>query len=242
MIDSGAYVGILDERLPTNRDPRAEGAGQIRAIKTALINSFPNVKGTVEATHEDMNYAFKHKWTVGMIMDFYPVDGSESAPAGWGWCDGKVYNGIVTPDLTDTFIMGWTGDVASIGDTGGRLEVPSTELAGVLESENHVLNARQIPNHKHEFTGDDKLNDWNVNGTKGYFHVVQPDVWDVTAEGGDGRRSPKVLTNKIYDASNNEITSTEGHSHILKGKTGNNVNIAPKYIKLGKIMYVGFPV
>ena len=61
-----------------------------------------------------------------------------SIPDGWKLCDGQ--NG--TPDLRDRFVVGAGGEYAK-GDRGGEKE--------------HQLSENQLPQHRHEYVGDDAL-------------------------------------------------------------------------------------
>lgn len=61
-----------------------------------------------------------------------------SIPDGWKLCDGQ--NG--TPDLRDRFVVGAGHDYAK-GDRGGEKE--------------HQLSENQLPQHRHEYVGDDAL-------------------------------------------------------------------------------------
>ena len=63
-------------------------------------------------------------------------------PAGWALCDGKVVNGVSTPDLRGRFILGSGPGVGLTsrvsGETGGAEAV--------------ALKASNLPSHRHQFT------------------------------------------------------------------------------------------
>ena len=54
-VETANYISQLDPDLPLNADQEAEGAAQIRTVKTAVQQSFPNVSGPVTATHTDLS-------------------------------------------------------------------------------------------------------------------------------------------------------------------------------------------
>lgn len=56
-VDTATYVGDLDTAVPANTDPKSEGGANFRQVKTALVNSFPNISGAVTATHTQINAA-----------------------------------------------------------------------------------------------------------------------------------------------------------------------------------------
>jgi hypothetical protein len=55
-IESANYIGQLDEANPPSGDPFQEGDDQIRLIKKAVRQSFPNVTNAVTATHTELNF------------------------------------------------------------------------------------------------------------------------------------------------------------------------------------------
>ena len=61
-----------------------------------------------------------------------------SIPGGWALCDGGVHNGVQTPDLRNSFIVG-AGSGYSIGNTGGEAL--------------HTLTIAEMPSHTHEESG-----------------------------------------------------------------------------------------
>uniref|UniRef100_UPI0019554063 hypothetical protein n=1 Tax=Methylobacterium sp. B34 TaxID=95563 RepID=UPI0019554063 len=55
MIEQGNWITDLDPANPPDVDVAAEGPAQLRLIKARLISTFPNVKGQVTSTHDDLN-------------------------------------------------------------------------------------------------------------------------------------------------------------------------------------------
>lgn len=54
-VETANYISQLDPDLPTNADLESEGAAQIRTVKTAVQQSFPNISGPVTATNTDLS-------------------------------------------------------------------------------------------------------------------------------------------------------------------------------------------
>ena len=55
-VEQVSNISDLDENRPQGGDRIADGDDHIRAIKKAVKTTFPNVTGTVNASHEEMNY------------------------------------------------------------------------------------------------------------------------------------------------------------------------------------------
>lgn len=158
MADNAEAIKFMNVALPTNRDPRADGAAEIRAVKVALHNSFPNVDKPVTATSDQMNNIFQQGMQPGMIVMW--SGGEDKVPDGWALCDGKVAGTVITPDLRGKFIMGWNpsrsgveaAEVADIGDKSKLASNFDTDLSRYLTSEPHALTVAQLPEHSHETT------------------------------------------------------------------------------------------
>ncbi len=146
----------------------------------------------------------------------YTIDEIERMMQERVWPIGCIYSTSTNEDPTTTFGFGsWEriGAGRCIVDQGTLTQTSPlpdrTYSAGATGGNaDHVQALSQMPYHKHDFTGDDKLQ----SNTGGYFDLISKNQWDTTAEGGDGARSPIVVTNKIYDANNavvkNDDTAT----------------------------------
>ena len=221
-IDTAPFVGDLDVDLPFNRDMVAEGAGQIRAIKIALLKTFPNIKGEVTLTDKDFNKVTQHGYVVGMIMDFWTNDVEASPPPGFGWCDGNLYNKMVTPDLRNLFIKAWDGDLKSVGTKGGNDGLTSEQVVKLIEVDGASLTVEQLPEVKSDFWAarDNGENRGGEHYLTGYN------------EGGrEGRNFPKTVIHG----------KGEKHKHPIIATKEKIENIEPKFYVLSKIMFVGFP-
>lgn len=144
--------------IPANSEPRVQGAGQIRAVKRIVKTAFPNVDFPVTATSTRMNDVLAAGMpAVGMIMMFQGA----TAPDGWAFCDGGIYNSVLTPDLRGMFIMGANleydperpitedltkGEVA-VGATGGSNY--EKDFGSTLAVAPHALSMEEMPRHNH---------------------------------------------------------------------------------------------
>lgn len=54
-VDTAQYVGDFDASKPTGGDSRKEADDNMRQMKLASKQSFPNVKGAVTRTHDELN-------------------------------------------------------------------------------------------------------------------------------------------------------------------------------------------
>jgi hypothetical protein len=222
-IDQAEYISELLEESPFNSDPRAEGAGQIRASKRAVKNSFPNVAGEVEADHVRMNEVFSYHIGIGMIMMWSPTGGD--IPTGWKVCDGTTYTipgfGVpyVTPDLSNKFIKG--SGAQAPGGTGGDNTLG--DLEDILTLAPHRLTENELPAHKHDSSWGEKVG----SGTPPF---------------GNTGRSPSHGSGDTDGDNVGWWTSTVGgnqpHTHGLTSSAG-TIDNQPEYYVLTYIVYVG---
>jgi len=219
-IDNAAYISLLDKTSPANRDPRVEGAAQIRAVKTALHNSFPNIDGPIDATAEQMNAVINgSRFVTGMIMMF----SGDTAPDNWAFCDGSVKNGIVTPDLRNRFIMGAnvrynsdrpiSGGEVKVGTSGGTNV--ETDITKKIKVVNHSLSIDQMPAHTHDVTGFGTLQSGESGGTR-------------SNQVGYGVRRSNAALSKGGGG---------GHNHKLD--VGSGFDNRPSWYALAYIVFVG---
>lgn len=54
-VESVKYISDLDDKNPVGGDSISEGDDHIRNIKKAILETFPEVKGEVTVSHEDLN-------------------------------------------------------------------------------------------------------------------------------------------------------------------------------------------
>lgn len=225
-IDNAADIKQLNEALPTNQDPIGEGAAQIRALKTTIKNSFPEVDAPVTATSARMNEIFDSKGDikVGMIVMW----GNDPIPEGWAACDGKTYNGYVTHDLTDKFIVAG----ATAGTTGGANTLKVSEHVTVDE---HKIGVSELPPHKHDYT--DRYYPENKDQFKDASDKEDmPSNYNngVGSSGGTDKDNDSWLT---YDTETEETGLGEGHTHGLTDTK--DLDNRPEFVVLQFIVYVG---
>lgn len=168
MQDTGRFLSEIDNTLPSNQDPRAEGAGQIRNLKTALLNTFPYLTG--ENTVDTRPFT-----PLGAIMMY--SGSKDGLTTGWEMCDGeRTVNGIKVPDLRGRFIMGATTSELT-GATGGANKYGSKEdpnnFIKVERTEGHKLTINEMPSHSHQQVRGQQTGDSYWNGTDtGMIHGV----------------------------------------------------------------------
>lgn len=54
-LESGTYISDLVATNPLGTDPKSDGDGHLRLIKSVLLATFPNVNGAISATDEDLD-------------------------------------------------------------------------------------------------------------------------------------------------------------------------------------------
>lgn len=55
-LEAATYIHQLDPNNPVgSTDPKSQGDDHLKVIKATLLNTFPNVEGEVEASHEELN-------------------------------------------------------------------------------------------------------------------------------------------------------------------------------------------
>lgn len=240
-IDRAPFIQGLNETIPANRDPRAEGAGQIRAIKTALKNSFPNVDGEVTANADRMNDVFGSAMpTIGMIMMF----GGPNLPEGWAWCDGGIYNNIITPDLRGRFVMGaniayrestlpdpkpnTVSAETAVGKNGSSND--ETDFGRYITTKDHALTLEEIPAHTHTipFRMGDKAR------SSGSQHRVTPSPQTTNSAGGLPDGTTKPHDHDIIHKDSGVIDPSGKPEKVVYDKR-------PAWYALAYIMFVGVP-
>lgn len=210
-IESAAYIGEMNDSIPAEMHSVSEGAAQIRAVKHALLESFPEVKGRVSVTHTQLNETPKAVFAVGMIMPFW----GDTLPKYWAWCDGA--NG--TPNLN-------TADVTYIAGTSGAkgasLGVNTEDLTHFIGINGHALTEAQMPAHKH-IGGIN--HGYDVNGFG--LSSKQINGWFPDYRHQGGKRLPFTST----------VGGGQAHSHNTR-KIKDHDN-RPKTLTMKYIMYRG---
>ena len=134
--------------------------------------------------------------------------GSEaSIPTGWTLCDGSTVSGLVTPNLTDKFIVGAGGNYAP-DDTGGSADA-------VVVSHSHSVTDN---GHHHLLVA-------NVDAGGGSGNPLSATNYVDKANGAEYTLQGSSTVASLGKSS----TSTTGISIVSQGQLGTNANLPPYY-------------
>ena len=168
--------------------------------------------------------------------------GSSEIPTGWAKCDGKVHNGIQTPDLSGKFIFGSIGDTSPpiTNDDRNQYKVESGNMnltesqmlemhkkkyeytlnqqGGVSE---HALSMEEMPRHNH--SGKQFHDGWGLAD-----FAWSTDYGRLGTRDTGGQSVKDAAGNPLKDASGNFVFETKPHTNM------------PPYHTLYWIMFVGY--
>lgn len=234
-LETATYIHQLVAANPLGSDPIAFADDHIRLIKAAILQTFPNIKGQVTATHESLNNAMP----VGGIIMW----SGATVPAGWALCNGQTVaksdgsGNITTPDLRDRFIVG-TGGSYAVGATGGLAL--------------NYLSVAQLPPHNHPAWTDSQgshnhggATTWA--GDHSHTYNTPPPASSPDGQGASSGASWLDLTQWVtYSTSvsgghQHGINWDGAHGHnVGVGNTGNGAAVEnrPPYYALAFIMKV----
>ncbi len=143
-VENANYINQLNPAWPTNDDYGYEGDDQIRLVKKAVQQSFPNIGSEVLATPSELNQL--HNVGAVIIVGEVRMYVGATAPDGWLLCNGGIIPpehdiliGLIgpnTPDLRGQFIRGWSDD-ADVDPDGPRL--PLTTQDDDLKEHSHTI-------------------------------------------------------------------------------------------------------
>lgn len=108
-------------------------------------------------------------------------------PEHWGLCDGTTYDGRVSPDLRDRFVVG-AGDTYTPGATGGPAAYDDdiTPTVSVTIGA-HQLTTSEIPSHTHTWSQECPANVVDSDGASSAFRSYQSQNSTISAQTvGDG--------------------------------------------------------
>lgn len=190
-IEAATNISELVDTNPVATDNIYEGDDHIRLIKAAIQATFPNIAGTVNLTHTELNGLVSESVDLlsGEVTELKKhlvpkqsvtmwSGAVESLPTGWGLCDGTLQNGILTPDLRNKFIVGAGSDYA-VDDASVEGPDFAVSLIGATDqtiiagsTDEHVLTVDEIPSHRHSIAsrsnsngGSNYVEDANSSGT-----------------------------------------------------------------------------
>ncbi len=231
-IENSPYIAGLNTNIPANSSPRGEGAAEIRAVKTALKNTFPNVDKPVTADADKMNAAFDNPSLVPIGLIAIWVD--SVLPLGWVECDGTIQNGFQTVDMRGFFPRGKTL-TDTLGATGGADNPGLTEY---LQVDDHAITKSELPavgvGYKDRYYVEDK----NHLEGKGATNVMNNDSANTVGSG----ESDNDDTGMLYvDSTTENLGQGLGHKHTLSTPENKTFDNKPPYINVRFICYVGVP-
>lgn len=229
-IENSPYISGLNKAIPANTDPRAEGAAQIRATKTALKNSFPNVDTAVTATAERMNEVFNNpsQIPIGLVAMWTET----STPTGWVDCDGTIQKGYQTPDLRGMFVRG-ADDNVPVTSTGGN---DAPVLSDHVTVDEHKLGIHELPEHDHEYIDRYYPEDSDHLKGDGASNIMPNDGGNQVGSNGTDSDNDGLL----FITTNTEKTGgNQGHTHGLTDSDASPFDNRPAFYSIRFICYVG---
>ena len=188
--------------------------------------------------------------------------GSSEIPKGWAKCDGKVHNGIQTPDLSGKFIFGSIGDSTppmtnadrnQYKVESGNMNLTETQLQEIHDKRyeytlnaqggktEHAITQDEMPRHGHNiYRSNYPGPDWYPDYT---FYAVRTS--DTAGWGASYSKSyNNNKWNYIEHTGGREVKDADGNP--LKDKDGEIVyetkphSNMPPYHTLYWIMFVGY--
>jgi microcystin-dependent protein len=213
-LETGTYISDLVAANPVGSDPIAYADDHLRLIKATIKNTFPNIKGAVTATQENLSNGSP----VGLICMW----SGASIPAGWTLCNGVTVarsdgtGNITPPDLRDRFIVA-SGASYGTGAVGG------TAL--------NYLSVAQMPAHSHSAWTDTQglhQHGGSTTGVGDHQHTL-PNLGSVQAGSDNGGAMVPVSTGYGSSRYLSPTDPAGGHSHGIstdvQGAHAHNVGI-----------------
>jgi hypothetical protein len=141
----------------------------------------------------------------GSIFLWYGSTGT--IPTGYSPCDGGTYNGFITPDLRNRFVVG-AGATYTQGSSGGSSTTTtgSTDPSGQISVAGHTLTVAEIPSHAHniysasEFSGSSFSFPNYAGATGGAFTNTNPGAGGqlIQNTGGGGSHTHAISGNLAH--------------------------------------------
>lgn len=229
-IENSPYIAGLNTAIPANSDPRGEGAAQIRAVKTALKNTFPNVDKPINANADTINSVFDNPSQVPIGLIAIWMD--SVLPEGWAECDGTIQNGFQTTDLRGFFPRG-KETTDTLGDTGGS---DNPDLPNYLQVDKHSITKRELPavgvGYKDRYFAEDK----RYMEDRGTTNTMDNDSDNTFGSGDSDTNNDGML---YIEGKTDNLGEGVGHKHGLSNNPDETFDNRPSYVNVRFICYVG---
>ena len=186
-LETVGFISDLVTTNPTGADDRSTSDDHHRVVKTALLNSFPNINGAVTATLAEINklagmtatqtelnlLAGKTLSSVGTVIDNFPTGTialfqQNAAPSGWTKL--TTHN-----DKALRIVSGTPG-------TGGTRSFSTIFTA--YGTEGHALTIDEMPSHSHTQKSPTTGGATYITGTQGNASAPFNNEYPTDATGG----------------------------------------------------------
>lgn len=215
-IETANFISQLDPTNPAAPDLLADTDNHLRMIKQVLKNTFPNINSPVSSTPSQ-------------LMSNVPVGGiimwsGSVVPSGWGLCNGATYTrldgagSIVSPNLSDKFILASNATNTNVGTTGGSLSKTATSSAAGAHSHTGVTTVDGAHNH----SGQTTAHALTINEIPSHAHTYAAIV--EIGGGGNGLYFPSNNLGAVVGVTSSVgsgaahlhgVFTQPGHSHVV---------------------------
>lgn len=216
-LETGSTIKDLISANPPGGDPRSQGAGHLRLIKSVLKAIFPGANGDgfdepILATEQEINYLQGLTQPIQQSFNsLVPIGGiifwsGTTLPSNWHICDGT--NG--TPDLRGRFIVG-ASTAYPADSTGGSKNAVVVSHTHVISDHTHTV---IDPGHVHSYIDLTLGNTPSGNGG---------------TLGGTAGDTAAVTKNTSSENSNISIAAAVNVTANVEGVSGIDANLPPFY-------------
>ena len=146
-LEAATTINQLVVTNPDGLDSKSQGDDHLRLLKRTIKQTFPNIAGVCNASHEDLNRLALVGSTAsaGMVV-IWPWSVA-SIPAGWKLCNGvgNISDGRAVPNMGGRMVMGHSASYPT-QTTGGSATHTHTLSVSI---HNFTLRTEHIPPHSH---------------------------------------------------------------------------------------------